>query len=199
MNILNIDNLTERILESFLDSYAEIKTTQLDTDAVFNEGESTFCRDLIRRRWDVSVERHGQRLSQCLRFTVLTLNQMTRTLNSDHAASQSFSNGLQGVAINEISHVQNFADDRDIPRSINFAFRDRMLQSLANQQEFDAFRDDLIHYQDDYVFQLTRCESGVVRSLHYEAIEWLRQAEDCYNEGEQKGDITKKIFRVPKM
>lgn len=186
-------------MESFLDNYEEIKTNQLDTEAAFDNLETSYCLDAVRRRWDVSVERHGQRLSQCLRFTVQTLNQMTRTLNVDHAASQQFSNGLQGIAINEISSMQNFADSTDIPRAINFAFRDRMMQALANQRAFEAFRDDLIQYQDDYVLQLTRCELGIVRSLHYEAIEQLRQAELCYSDDvPQKDQILKKIFRTPK-
>ena len=174
--------MQERILESFLDSYSETKTTQLDTDSTFDEYEGSFCKDALRIRWDRSVERHGQRLSQCLRLTVQTLSEMTRLLNTDQAESQSFSNGLQNIAISEVSRTQNFFDDTNIPRNINFAFRNRMLQALSNQDNFQAFRDDLITYQDEYVAQLTQCEAGIVRAFFYEAVEYMRLAEACYSD-----------------
>jgi hypothetical protein len=57
-------------LSQFIDAYAEIKNTGIETRAIMEEfDEPSFCKDNVRARWELQVSRYGQKLSQCLRVT----------------------------------------------------------------------------------------------------------------------------------
>ena len=58
------------VLDSFLDSYAEIRTLGDEITARMDDFEEpSFCKDGIRARWVLQVTRFGQKLSRCLRTT----------------------------------------------------------------------------------------------------------------------------------
>lgn len=59
--------MEEQILDSFLQGYAYIKTTALETREAMAEVEPSTCSNNVRQRYELQVTRYGQKLSQCLR------------------------------------------------------------------------------------------------------------------------------------
>lgn len=60
-------SMESEILEAFMVAYAEIKNTAIDTREIMEEyNETSVCEDSVRARWELQINRYGQRLSQCL-------------------------------------------------------------------------------------------------------------------------------------
>lgn len=60
--------IEERILESFMNSYADIKIHAIETRRIMEEDypEPSFCKNRVRERWELQVSRYGQKLGECL-------------------------------------------------------------------------------------------------------------------------------------
>lgn len=63
-----LERIEVRVIADFMDAYAAIKNIALDTRRIMNETypEPSFCKDLVRNRWELQVRRYGQKLSTCL-------------------------------------------------------------------------------------------------------------------------------------
>jgi hypothetical protein len=62
-----LEFMEEKIIESFMDAYADIKTTTIETREAMEElNETSDCGNNVRARWELQVTRYGQKLSQCL-------------------------------------------------------------------------------------------------------------------------------------
>lgn len=60
--------IEEQIVASFMDAYAAIKNTSIETRRIMTEEypEPSFCKDRVRDRWELQTRRFGQKLSECL-------------------------------------------------------------------------------------------------------------------------------------
>lgn len=65
------------VLDHFMKAYAQIKITGLATrEEMESFVEPSFCKDIVRARWELQMTRYGQRLSQCLGVTSEWVKQM---------------------------------------------------------------------------------------------------------------------------
>lgn len=57
-----------RVIEDFMTAFTEIRTIADDTTRIMEEDypEPSFCKNIVRERWDLQVVRFGTKMSQCL-------------------------------------------------------------------------------------------------------------------------------------
>lgn len=88
--------VSSSVLDSFMDSYSEIKQIGDETSIIFNEiSAPNVCHNRIIARWELQITRHGQKLSQCMEHTVLEMQEWNSWINSGHAVAQRTSNQVQ--------------------------------------------------------------------------------------------------------
>jgi hypothetical protein len=63
-----LERIEVRVIDDFMDAYAAIKNIALETRRIMEEdyAEPSFCKDIVRNRWNLQVTRYGTRLSKCL-------------------------------------------------------------------------------------------------------------------------------------
>lgn len=84
--------MSEQLIDSFMDNYAEIKEVADDTRDVFPTLVAGRCLDGARRRFDLQVERHGSILSNCLLTASNILTDYNVQLNAIHATAHRTTN-----------------------------------------------------------------------------------------------------------
>lgn len=85
-----IQNIAEYILRKFI-KFVKFSTTFLnssETNEIMDNFEPSFCKDRIRRRWELQITRHGQRLSECLMVSTAEVRAWNDYVNELHHSAQ---------------------------------------------------------------------------------------------------------------
>lgn len=100
--------VSSSVLDSFMDSYSEIKQIGDETTIIFNEiSAPNACHNRIIARWELQITRYGQRLSQCMQHTVQEMEEWNSWINSGHAVAQRTSNQVQNSGKYKLISVDN--------------------------------------------------------------------------------------------
>jgi hypothetical protein len=94
-----IQRIQTEILQNFMDAYALIKNTALETTQIMDDFESSFCKDRIRARWNLQVRRYGSKLSQCLADSNNFMRTVSQDLNNIHAEAHRTVNQVQNQGL----------------------------------------------------------------------------------------------------
>lgn len=92
-----INRMIGELVQSFLDSYVDMKEVADATNEIFQNMESGFCSERWINRWNLQSTRFGNRLSECLLVSYELMNEITTQLNTIHAIAHRTSNQVQNA------------------------------------------------------------------------------------------------------
>ncbi|CAO1404255.1 unnamed protein product [Diamesa serratosioi] len=163
--------VTSSVLDSFMDSYSEIKQIGDETHSTLFNGTTapSVCHNRIISRWELQISRFGQKLSECMLETVLQMEEWNSWVNNGHTVAQRTYNQVQNLGMNVLSQLNNFLDEEDIPRLINRQFRDLLSSARPYNTMFEEFRQNVVANEDNLINQLTSCDRRLVSAFANEA------------------------------
>lgn len=177
-----LESIELHILDSFLTAYAEIKNIGIETREVMDEYEQSFCKDAIRRRWDLQVTRYGQKMSQCLGLTNGYIIEFTGILNGLHVESRDYTNRIPNVSMGVLSGLDIFTGRDNLQTYINADYRDLFFRAMDWYRTFEEFVDEISIDHDEIIRQFTACFRGLPRYFENESRADLESIRLCYGD-----------------
>ncbi|CAO1398661.1 unnamed protein product [Diamesa hyperborea] len=162
--------VSSSVLDSFMDSYSEIKQIGDETSIIFNDITApNACQSRINARWELQITRYGQKLSQCMDHTVIEMKEWNTWINNGHAVAQRTSNQVQNSGMSVLSRLDNFVSEQNIPRLINREFRDLLIAARPYNNLFEDFRQNVVDNEDTIIDELTYCDRLLAAAFAKEA------------------------------
>jgi len=178
-----LERIERFTVDEFMNAYSEIKITGLDTRAAMDEFvEPSFCKDAIRNRWDLQVERFGTRLSRCLRTTYNYMLQFTNILNELHVESRYYSNVIPNAGVNVLSGIDIFTGSDNLSTYINARFRDLLFLALNRYDEFEEFVSEISVDLDNLLATYTECYRTLPTEFAVQSAADLESIARCYSD-----------------
>lgn len=177
-----INRMIGELIQSFLDSYVEMKEIADTTDEVFQNLESGFCAERWINRWNLQRLRFGNRLSECLAVSHNVMNRFSTELNALHTIGQRTSNQVQNVGMHILSQIDSFHTRQDFERLINRQLRILLTLVRPYQTIYDNYVDNVATTSAQTISELTDCERSLLIAFRIEAEDDIAGANACFSD-----------------
>jgi hypothetical protein len=174
-----IATVNEQLIESHINTWAEMFPIMEEVDEFIDSLEENDCVDRVRNIWELQKVRHGHFLSQCMRQAYAEVWGWSNFTDSLHEETSWAFNHLPNLALIEMGEREAFDNNESWYTAINRRLRIILADNRNYMNTFEEFRVSVMEDDEEVVRQLTECDRRLIPTFRFAADRELLRGYYC--------------------